>query len=88
MKALRAVEETVSTLESMLSRGEFALVDAVLHTINVEETDPATLIGAVSITFHGKDRLLDRTAFVERVEESLRRRLGPERTTKLLEHRR
>ena len=83
----RAVEITLSNFEVLLGAGDFAGVDELLECSPVDDDTPAEILAVLSITFHGKDRLRERTAFVERERTFLTDKLGNERAHALMEHR-
>lgn len=80
-------EVVIGTFEHALRLNAFNDVDALFPQLNLS-LPPAALLGALSITFHAKDKLKNRDAFLARVEEKLRAELGDERTEDLLKHRR
>lgn len=83
----RAVEITLANFEALLSAGDFAGVDELLECSPVDDDTPAEILAVLSITFHGKDQLRERPAFVERARTFLIDKLGAERTGTLMENR-
>ncbi len=81
-------EQLMNALGVRLLAGDFKFVDDFMTALDVNRIAPAAVISALTITFHGKDQLKNRTAFLERAEASLRVRLGDSRTDQLLETRR
>lgn len=83
----RAVEITLANFEALLRAGDFAGVDELLECSPVDEDTPAEIVAILSITFHGKDQLRERDAFVERASAFLTDKLGAERARALMENR-
>lgn len=84
----RTVFAAVSALDNMLSHGHFSGADRFLERAPVEDMDPSVLLGMLSLTFWGKERIWGRPAFLIRAEARMIEVLGEERTLKLLENRR
>lgn len=84
----REVETLLKHFEERLRSGDYTNVDRRLESCEVEKAAPATLLAALSITAHEPHMFQHRAAFLARVEARLIETLGPERATKLLEHRR
>lgn len=84
----RTVYAAVGVLEDRLRKGQFKGADSFLERAPVEEMDPAVLLGMLTITFWGKERILGRPAFFVRAEARMIEVLGEERALKLLETRR
>lgn len=84
----KVVESVIGYLEQKLSEGKFSEVDLILKEADVTRLTPAALIAALSITFWGKGKLLERDDFLARVEPEVKKRLGEERGEKLLTRRR
>ncbi len=83
----KAVEITLANFEALLRAGDFAGVDELLECSPVDDDTPAEIVAILSITFHGKDKLRERTAFVERARAFLTDKLGAECARDLMEHR-
>ncbi len=84
----KQVENTISFLEENLRMGNFLVVDDWLSSIDISSLNSASIVGALSITFWGKDKLSKRDYFLARAEEQLNKNLGSKRAFKLLENRR
>lgn len=82
------VYKTISWLENRLSNGEFDIVDFWLEHADITLMSDAAIIGALSMTFHGKHELTKRDSFLARAEPHLKKNLGEERANKLLKYRR
>jgi hypothetical protein len=82
------VEEVLGWLEERLRYGEFHIVDLWLDNADPNCLNSTAIIAALSITFHGKDKLTKRDGFLALAEPLLKERLGEERANKLLLHRR
>jgi len=82
------VEQVIALLEERLRNGDFAFVDSWLNYADLDALSEASIIGALSITYWGKDKLSTRDAFLKRAEVVLKERLGEERAEKLLKRRR
>jgi hypothetical protein len=80
--------EIISWLEERLSDGEFHIVDFWLEHAELDQMSDTGIIGALSMTFHGKHELTKRDGFLLRAEVHLKDSLGIERANKLLKHRR
>ena len=83
----RAVENTLAYFEALLRAGDFAGVDKLLECSPVDDDTPAEIVAVLSITFHGKDQLRERAAFVDRARAFLTDKLGAERARTLMENR-
>jgi hypothetical protein len=83
----RVVEITLANFEALLRAGDFAGVDELLECSPVHDDTPAEIVAILSITFHGKDQLRERAAFVERARTFLADKLGAERARSLMENR-
>lgn len=81
-------EAVLAGFEHWLSQGMFTQVDDLLRSVRIEKLSAASLVAILSITFHGKDKLKDRDAFVRRVEDRLKSELGDDRASDLLKSRR
>lgn len=66
----------------------FMLWDFWLENAELHQMSPTGIIGALSMTFHGKHELVKRDEFLARAEVYLKDSLGIERANKLLKHRR
>ena len=84
----RDVEDAMMVFEWLLRSGKFNVVSVLLDDTDPETMDPAETLGILTITYHGKERLPRRDAFVARAEKAMVRQLGSERAMKLLETRR
>ncbi len=73
-------------LDDAFCAGEFALVDARLPLVDVTQHNPTVLLGILTMTWHAKEHLPSRPAFLDAAEASMRERLGNERAAKLLEN--
>lgn len=82
------LEKVIELLEEHLSDGDFAFVDKWFDYADLDLLSDSSIIGALSITFWGKDKLTRRDAFLQRAEIILKKRLGEERAEKLLKNRR
>jgi hypothetical protein len=78
----KAVEITLANFEALLRAGDFGGVDELLECSPVDDDTPAEIVAILSITYHGKDKLRERVAFVERARTFLN-----ERARALMEHR-
>ena len=83
----RLVEEVLATFEHWLRQSMFEQADELLLNLKID-LPPAVLIAALSITFHAKDTLKHREAFLARVETKLKTELGNVRAEELLRTRR
>ena len=91
-----AVTTLMIWVEERLRTGFYNHVDQLLGAIDVEKLSPACLLGVLTVTYHAssvtnewsKDVLPRRAGFLERAEESLRARIGDDRTERLLRRRR
>jgi hypothetical protein len=84
----KKLEDVIAWLEDHLRHGRFNLVDQYLITVPVSELESSSIIGVLSITFWGKDKLSNRNIFLEQAESILKNRLGVERAENLLKNRR
>lgn len=84
----KQVEDTIIFLENLLRNGEFATVDEYLSSVNLETLSSTSILGALTITFWGKDKLSKREQFLKRSEVILKKNLGETRAEKLLRWRR
>jgi hypothetical protein len=82
------VEGVIALLEEHLSDGDFAFVDLWFDHADLDALSPTSIIGALSISYWGKDKLTRREAFLQRAEIVLKEKLGEERAEKLLFRRR
>lgn len=82
------VYETISWLEGHLREGSFFIVDFWLENADLNQLSDTAIIGALSMTFHGKQELTKREGFLARAELHLKRNLGEERAENLLKNRR
>lgn len=82
------LETIVSLLEAQLREGNFDYVDKWMDHVDVESLADVSILGVLTITFWGKDKLSRRDAFLQRAEIILKQRLGEERAEKLLVRRR
>lgn len=83
-----ALEHALAYLEPTLRAGRFAEADEYLTALDVGAASPLVLIGILSLTFWGKEKMLARPAFLVRAEERVRATLGPARAESLLAARR
>lgn len=83
-----ACEVVLSYLDCHLNQGDFDSVDAFLPEIDVGRLSPSVLLTILTITWHGREKLLQRTLFLKRVEQKMTADIGQQRTTKLLDYRR
>lgn len=83
-----AADLMLDALEWHLRNGEFDDVDAVLVELEPARLGTAVLLVVLTITWHGRDDLLERDGFVLRAERALRERLGAARAEALLASRR
>lgn len=84
----RALERAISTFERLLRAGRFTEADALLEKAQVRRLGPSVLVGILTITFHGKDRLPHREGFLRRAESVLYDVIGKDRAERLLTGRR
>jgi len=84
----KQVEEVIALLETNLSAGNFDIVDLWLKNADLTELNSAAIIGALTMTYWGKDKLVNRQEFLNKAEPLLKERLGEERAEKLLLRRR
>jgi hypothetical protein len=77
----------LSELEEQLSLSNFSYVDTLLTLLDVDRMTSRTILGALSLTWHGKKDLLCRDSFIKRSRFRLECLLGTERTAKLLKGR-
>jgi hypothetical protein len=82
------VEGVIALLEEHLSDGDFQFVDNWFDYADLDALAPVSIIGALSISYWGKDKLTRREAFLQRAEIVLKEKLGEERAEKLLFRRR
>jgi len=82
------LEGVIVLLEHHLSDGDFAFVDAWFDHADLDVLSPTSIIGALSISYWGKDKLSRRDQFLQRAEVVLKAKLGEERAEKLLFRRR
>lgn len=82
------LEGVIELLEDHLSDGDFAFVDSWFDHADLDALAPVSIIGALSISYWGKDKLTRREAFLQRAEIVLKEKLGEERAEKLLFRRR
>ncbi len=80
--------QVIAWLEERLSDGEFDIVDFWLEHAELDQLSDTAIIGALSMTFHGKHELTKRDGFLARAEPHLKKNLGEERAEKLLFRRR
>ena len=88
MSDQKQVEGVIALLEGYCSDGDFASVDSWFDHADLDNLSDVSIIGALSITFWGKDKLSRRDAFLQRAEIVLKRNLGEERAERLLKNRR
>lgn len=81
-------ESTLRIFEILLRRAAFVQVDMLLHELDPSAQHTAEIIAILTITFHGKVRLVERAGYFERAEGILRARVGDEHSDRLLEPRR
>lgn len=82
------LEGVIALLEEHCRDGDFAFVDSWFDHADLDALSPTSIIGALSITYWGKDKLTRRDPFLQRAEVVLKEKLGEERAEKLLKHRR
>jgi len=82
------LEGVIALLEEHLSDGDFQFVDNWFDHADLDALSPASIIGALSISYWGKKELTRREAFLQRAEIVLKDKLGEERAEKLLFRRR
>ena len=83
----RTAEHALSTFEALLRAGDYRRVDELLESRPGEADTEAEIVAILSITFHGKEELRQRAAFVDRARTFLADRLGDKRARALMEHR-
>lgn len=84
----KEAEDVLSELEFKLRSGCFREVDDLLDLWRPDAMGVPAVLCALTITWHGKDKLTRRQFFLSQAEESLERRLGKERAEHLLKNRR
>lgn len=84
----RMTEQLIAGFERLLRSDLFSHADELLLQLDETRLPPAALLGALTITFHAKDKLKNRDAFLVRAETKLRAELGDAHTEDLLKHRR
>lgn len=84
----KQVERVIALLEEHCRNGDFAFVDGWFDHADLDELSPTSIIGALTITYWGKQELSRRDAFLKRAEIVLKEKLGEERAEKLLARRR
>lgn len=82
------VENVIALLEEHLRNDDFTFVDNWMTYADLDTLSEASILGALTITFWGKDKLTTRDKFLKRAEYVLKARLGDERAEKLLKNRR
>jgi hypothetical protein len=70
-------------LDTQLSAGDFAQVDDLLRTIDLEQLGTTLLIALLAFTVAAQHKLMARAAFYDRVEQRLQL-LAPTRVDELL----
>lgn len=83
-----AAEVVLGALDRAFSNGEFEVIDRLLPQIDLSKLDSANILCFIAYTFHAKEHLSNRPAFVERCEVHLNTTIGKDRTARLLQHRR
>jgi hypothetical protein len=78
------LEDVIVLLEGHLSDGNFIFVDNWFDCADLDALSPTSIIGALSISYWGKDKLIRREFFLQRAEVVLKEKLGEERAEKLL----
>lgn len=71
-------------IDEAFLNGEFDLVDLILPQINLNELNPSLLISFLCITKAAKSKLNNREAFYLKVEATLLKERGEEKTKRLL----
>lgn len=84
----KQLEDVMMLLEEHLSDGDFTFVDNWLSYADLDALSDVSIIGALSITYWGKENLSRRDGFLKRAEVVLKKRLGEERAERLLKNRR
>lgn len=84
----KQLEDVIMLLEEHLSDGDFTFVDNWLAYADLDALSDVSIIGALSITYWGKEDLSRRDGFLKRAEVVLKKRLGEERAERLLKNRR
>ena len=82
------LEGVIALLEEHLSNGDFQFVDNWFDYADLDALSTTSIIGALSISYWGKDKLSRRETFLQRAEIVLKEKLGEERAEKLLFRRR
>lgn len=88
MNADQEAEQALQAYEWLLRKGYFGVVDMLLDGMDPAGMSEQETLTILTITFHGKDRLRRRDAFLLKAEQSLAYRFGSARARKLLEARR
>jgi hypothetical protein len=88
MSDRKQLQDIIFLLEERLRNGDFAFVDNWLDRADLDSLASVSIIGALTITYWGKQELTRRDAFLQRAEVVLKRNLGEERAEKLLCRRR
>jgi hypothetical protein len=79
--------EAVSVIEQLFRKGKFQVVDQALTYLKVDSIPSEVLLGILTITYHAKEHLPSRSAFLAEAEPILVARLGPQRVNALLKYR-
>jgi len=82
------IEAVVAWLEEHLRAGDFTAVDSYLKMVSLSDLESPSILGILTITFYGKDKLKNRAFFLEQAEVILKTRLGEVRAENLLKRRR
>ncbi len=82
------LNEAVSVIERLFRKGKFQVVDQALTYLKVDAIPSEVLLGILTITFHAKEHLPSRPAFLAEAEPVLIARLGSQRANALLKYRR
>ena len=88
MSDQKQLENVIELLEEHLSDGDFTFVDSWFDYADLDVLSDVSIVGALSITYWGKENLSRRDAFLKRAEVVLKARLGEERAERLLKNRR
>jgi len=88
MSDQKQVEGVIALLEEHLSDGDFQFVDNWFNYADLDALAPVSILGALTISYWGKDKLTRRESFLQRAEIVLKEKLGEERAEKLLKNRR
>lgn len=79
----KSIDALFEFCNTSYERNEFHLVDKLLLSVELEKSNTAILVAALSITLCAKEELKERDSFLARVEEHFKK-TEPQRYKKLL----